>query len=200
MTVFWKEISAFYTVTSSAAWDRNICRSPHGECRAGTQQFPVSSAMVMPELDQKLPNYGDSGMEAEILGRGCRGSQAERGLCCLHRSTGGMGGGGRSVPRVPCQARPGFLPVLSAVPARVLHTWCSLSQSPCHCFCFAQRYDRTKLSLKEITNVQYVSCMNPTAGSFTINPRLQVKPCAMAGTSLVLFLCGIFKHEARRKH
>lgn len=47
----------------------------------------------MPELDQKLPNYGDSGMEAEILGRGCRGSQAERGLCCLHRSTGGMEGG-----------------------------------------------------------------------------------------------------------
>ncbi|XP_017386889.1 dynein heavy chain 9, axonemal isoform X4 [Cebus imitator] len=34
-------------------------------------------------------------------------------------------------------------------------------------------YDRSKLSLKEITNVQYVSCMNPTAGSFTINPRLQ---------------------------
>ncbi|XP_054565087.1 dynein axonemal heavy chain 9 [Eptesicus fuscus] len=34
-------------------------------------------------------------------------------------------------------------------------------------------YDRNKLSLKEITNVQYVSCMNPTSGSFTINPRLQ---------------------------
>ncbi|XP_070581054.1 dynein beta chain, ciliary-like isoform X2 [Ptychodera flava] len=34
-------------------------------------------------------------------------------------------------------------------------------------------YDRTKLSLKEIHNVQYVSCMNPTAGSFTINSRLQ---------------------------
>ncbi|XP_016013564.2 dynein heavy chain 9, axonemal isoform X3 [Rousettus aegyptiacus] len=34
-------------------------------------------------------------------------------------------------------------------------------------------YDRNKLSLKEIMNVQYVSCMNPTAGSFTINPRLQ---------------------------
>ena len=34
-------------------------------------------------------------------------------------------------------------------------------------------YDRTKLSLKEIHNTQYVSCMNPTAGSFTINPRLQ---------------------------
>ncbi|XP_059524579.1 dynein axonemal heavy chain 9 [Myotis daubentonii] len=34
-------------------------------------------------------------------------------------------------------------------------------------------YDRNKLSLKEIMNVQYVSCMNPTSGSFTINPRLQ---------------------------
>lgn len=36
------------------------------------------------------------------------------------------------------------------------------------------RYDRNKLSLKEIMNIQYVSCMNPTSGSFTINPRLQV--------------------------
>ena len=35
-------------------------------------------------------------------------------------------------------------------------------------------YDRQKLSLKEIANTQYVSCMNPTAGSFTISPRLQV--------------------------
>ncbi len=34
-------------------------------------------------------------------------------------------------------------------------------------------YDLTKLTLKEIHNVQYVACMNPTAGSFTINPRLQ---------------------------
>ncbi|XP_046391607.1 dynein beta chain, ciliary-like [Ischnura elegans] len=34
-------------------------------------------------------------------------------------------------------------------------------------------YDRAKLTLKDIHNVQYVSCMNPTAGSFTINPRLQ---------------------------
>ncbi|XP_076398736.1 dynein axonemal heavy chain 9 isoform X2 [Peromyscus maniculatus bairdii] len=34
-------------------------------------------------------------------------------------------------------------------------------------------YDRNKLSLKEIMNVQYISCMNPTAGSFTINARLQ---------------------------
>ncbi|VEL13689.1 unnamed protein product [Protopolystoma xenopodis] len=34
-------------------------------------------------------------------------------------------------------------------------------------------YDRIKLSLKEISNTQYVACMNPTAGSFTIDPRLQ---------------------------
>ncbi|XP_061632559.1 dynein axonemal heavy chain 11 isoform X3 [Phyllopteryx taeniolatus] len=34
-------------------------------------------------------------------------------------------------------------------------------------------YDRQKLSLKEIHNTQYVACMNPTAGSFNINPRLQ---------------------------
>uniref|UniRef100_A0A7N6BNC5 AAA+ ATPase domain-containing protein n=1 Tax=Anabas testudineus TaxID=64144 RepID=A0A7N6BNC5_ANATE len=34
-------------------------------------------------------------------------------------------------------------------------------------------YDRQKLTLKEIHNTQYVACMNPTAGSFSINPRLQ---------------------------
>ncbi|ESO06976.1 hypothetical protein HELRODRAFT_171011 [Helobdella robusta] len=33
-------------------------------------------------------------------------------------------------------------------------------------------YDRIKLSLKEIHGTQYVSCMNPTAGSFTIDSRL----------------------------
>ncbi|XP_076002796.1 dynein axonemal heavy chain 9 [Genypterus blacodes] len=38
---------------------------------------------------------------------------------------------------------------------------------------YSHWYDRSKLLLKEIHNVQYVSCMNPTAGSFTINPRLQ---------------------------
>ncbi|XP_039595259.1 dynein heavy chain 9, axonemal [Polypterus senegalus] len=41
-------------------------------------------------------------------------------------------------------------------------------------------YDRAKLSLKEIHNVQYVSCMNPTSGSFTINPRLQRHFCVFA--------------------
>uniref|UniRef100_A0A4W3JPZ5 Dynein axonemal heavy chain 11 n=1 Tax=Callorhinchus milii TaxID=7868 RepID=A0A4W3JPZ5_CALMI len=34
-------------------------------------------------------------------------------------------------------------------------------------------YDRQKLTLKEIHNCQYIACMNPTVGSFTINPRLQ---------------------------
>jgi dynein heavy chain len=34
-------------------------------------------------------------------------------------------------------------------------------------------YDRNKLSPKDIHNCQYIACMNPTAGSFTINPRLQ---------------------------
>ncbi|XP_039718441.1 dynein axonemal heavy chain 11 isoform X2 [Pteropus medius] len=34
-------------------------------------------------------------------------------------------------------------------------------------------YDRQKVMLKEIRNCQYVTCMNPMVGSFTINPRLQ---------------------------
>ncbi|VVC46440.1 Hypothetical protein CINCED_3A022327, partial [Cinara cedri] len=34
-------------------------------------------------------------------------------------------------------------------------------------------YDRMKLSLKEIQNVMFASSMNPTAGSFTIDSRLQ---------------------------
>ncbi|XP_070583565.1 dynein axonemal heavy chain 11 isoform X3 [Erythrolamprus reginae] len=34
-------------------------------------------------------------------------------------------------------------------------------------------YDRRTLSVKEINHCQYVACMNPTVGSFTINPRLQ---------------------------
>lgn len=36
------------------------------------------------------------------------------------------------------------------------------------------RYDRQKLTLKDVHNCQYVACMNPTSGSFTIDPRLQV--------------------------
>ncbi|XP_033960741.1 dynein axonemal heavy chain 11 [Pseudochaenichthys georgianus] len=34
-------------------------------------------------------------------------------------------------------------------------------------------YDRQRLVLKEIHNCQYITCMNPTSGSFSINPRLQ---------------------------
>ena len=34
-------------------------------------------------------------------------------------------------------------------------------------------YDRVKLLGKSIQDCQYIACMNPTAGSFTINPRLQ---------------------------
>ncbi|KAE8291050.1 Dynein heavy chain 11, axonemal Axonemal beta dynein heavy chain 11 Ciliary dynein heavy chain 11 [Larimichthys crocea] len=34
-------------------------------------------------------------------------------------------------------------------------------------------YDRQRLVLKEIHSCQYITCMNPTAGSFSINPRLQ---------------------------
>ncbi|XP_076257481.1 dynein beta chain, ciliary-like [Rhynchophorus ferrugineus] len=41
-------------------------------------------------------------------------------------------------------------------------------------------YDRQKLSLKDIHNVQFVSGMNPTAGSFTIDPRLQRHFCVFA--------------------
>ncbi|XP_075070448.1 dynein axonemal heavy chain 11 [Mixophyes fleayi] len=34
-------------------------------------------------------------------------------------------------------------------------------------------YERQKMTLKEVHNCQYVACMNPTAGSFVINQRLQ---------------------------
>merc|ERR1719284_2356886 len=34
-------------------------------------------------------------------------------------------------------------------------------------------WDRQKISVKDIGNTQYMCCMNPTAGSFIVNPRLQ---------------------------
>ncbi|KAG8573239.1 hypothetical protein GDO81_012334 [Engystomops pustulosus] len=40
-------------------------------------------------------------------------------------------------------------------------------------FDYGHWYERQKMTLKEVHNCQYVACMNPTAGSFTINPRLQ---------------------------
>lgn len=45
---------------------------------------------------------------------------------------------------------------------------------------YSHWYDRHKLTLKEVHNTQYVSCMNPTAGSFTINSRLQRHFCVFA--------------------
>ena len=38
---------------------------------------------------------------------------------------------------------------------------------------YSHWYCRNKLSLKDIHNCQYVTCMNPTAGSFTVSQRLQ---------------------------
>jgi dynein heavy chain len=34
-------------------------------------------------------------------------------------------------------------------------------------------YDRTKFTKKNIHNCQFISCMNPAAGSSFVNPRLQ---------------------------
>ncbi|GBG87683.1 hypothetical protein CBR_g45837 [Chara braunii] len=34
-------------------------------------------------------------------------------------------------------------------------------------------FDKQKVVMKEILSTQYLACMNPTAGSFTINPRMQ---------------------------
>ncbi|KAJ4427782.1 hypothetical protein ANN_25435 [Periplaneta americana] len=45
---------------------------------------------------------------------------------------------------------------------------------------YSHWYDRNKLTLKDIHKCQYVACMNPTAGSFTINPRLQRHFCVFA--------------------
>ncbi|XP_030631579.1 dynein axonemal heavy chain 9 isoform X2 [Chanos chanos] len=63
-------------------------------------------------------------------------------------------------------------------------------------------YDRSKLQLKEIHNVQYVSCMNPTSGSFTINPRLQrhfsVFALSFPGTeALSTIYCSILSQHLR---
>lgn len=41
-------------------------------------------------------------------------------------------------------------------------------------------YDRSKFTLRDIHNCQFVACMNPTAGSFSIDPRLQRHFCTFA--------------------
>uniref|UniRef100_A0A1I8M0L3 Dynein heavy chain n=1 Tax=Musca domestica TaxID=7370 RepID=A0A1I8M0L3_MUSDO len=45
---------------------------------------------------------------------------------------------------------------------------------------YRQWYDRQCLQLKNIRNCQFVACMNPTAGSFTIDPRLQRHFCVFS--------------------
>ena len=35
------------------------------------------------------------------------------------------------------------------------------------------RYDKHKILQKEVSSTQYVACLNPTAGSFFITPRMQ---------------------------
>ena len=45
---------------------------------------------------------------------------------------------------------------------------------------YEHQYDLTKLTVKNIGNTQLVACMNPTAGSFEINPRLQRWFCTFA--------------------
>lgn len=38
---------------------------------------------------------------------------------------------------------------------------------------YSHWYDRQKLTIKDVKQTQYIACMNPTAGSFVVNPRLQ---------------------------
>lgn len=38
---------------------------------------------------------------------------------------------------------------------------------------YSHWWDRSKITVKDIGNTQYICCMNPTAGSFIVNPRLQ---------------------------
>ncbi|CAI9715296.1 Hypothetical predicted protein [Octopus vulgaris] len=64
---------------------------------------------------------------------------------------------------------------------------------------YSHWYDRVKLTLKDIHNAQYVACMNPTAGSFTIDARLQgilfsSKHCCNTPAELVR----LWVHETQR--
>ncbi|KAM7359981.1 dynein beta chain, ciliary isoform 2-T2 [Cochliomyia hominivorax] len=48
---------------------------------------------------------------------------------------------------------------------------------------YRQWYDRQCLQLKNIRHCQFAACMNPTAGSFTIDPRLQRHFCVFSVAS-----------------
>lgn len=43
----------------------------------------------------------------------------------------------------------------------------------CQVMNYSHWYDRTKLQPRNLLGCQFVACMNPTAGSFFVNPRLQ---------------------------
>ena len=59
-------------------------------------------------------------------------------------------------------------------------------------------FDRAKLTQKNINNTQYVACMNPTAGAFVINPRLQRLFMTLAvqfpGQDSLMQIFGTFMH------
>jgi len=62
------------------------------------------------------------------------------------------------------------------------------------------RYDRAKLSyqnIRVIQNTQYITAMNPTAGSFHINPRLQ-RHFAVCVVRAICFRLKLFNSENDR--
>jgi dynein heavy chain len=80
--------------------------------------------------------------------------------CVLHRCTRPAGGRG--------------LPSCHHAPSRThTHTHTHTHTSLTLLCCSPPNADRHKLTPKNINNTQYVACMNPTAGSFVVNPRLQ---------------------------
>lgn len=66
-------------------------------------------------------------------------------------------------------------------------------------------YDRAKLTIKEIKSTMYVAAMNPTAGSFVVNPRLQRHffLCAIqfpeSGSLFTIFSAFLNKHFSQYK-
>jgi dynein heavy chain, axonemal len=64
-------------------------------------------------------------------------------------------------------------------------------------------YDRSKLTVKEINSTQYIAVMNPTAGSFVVNPRLQRLFMTMAmdfpGQDSLMKIYGTFLHGHLKK-
>lgn len=55
------------------------------------------------------------------------------------------------------------------------------------------RYDRQKLTLKDISNCMFVAAMNPTAGSFTIDSRLQRQFCTFAVRYLIALIQSLIR-------